>query len=114
MIEPYIICETQTNTAFNEAEVNHIECNNIIDIQETMLNMLASKNAYTDILSHLCKLAENLLPNSIASIALVNKETGLFKEKKLNELIDGASSGAFKHHIWGLYVLSVWIKKHLL
>ena len=44
----------------------------------------------------------------------VNKETGLFKNKELSELIDGASSGAFKQHLWGLYVLSVWIKKYLL
>lgn len=44
----------------------------------------------------------------------VNNETGLFKTKVLDELISGANSGAFKHHIWGLYVLSIWIKKWLL
>ncbi len=44
----------------------------------------------------------------------VNKETGLFKKDKLDEYINGARKGAFKQHIWGLYVLSVWIKKHLL
>ena len=50
----------------------------------------------------------------IKLIEEVNKETELFKTKELSELIGGANSGAFKHHIWGLYVLSVWIKRHLL
>ena len=50
----------------------------------------------------------------ISLIQEVNKQTGLFKEDKLSEYIKGAKNGAFKQHIWGLYVLSVWIKKHLL
>ena len=50
----------------------------------------------------------------IELIKEVNDETGLFKSKELDELITGAKIGAFKHHIWGLYVLSVWIKKWLL
>jgi len=44
----------------------------------------------------------------------VNSQTGMFKTKELNELIDSASSGRFKQHIWGLYVLSVWLKKWIL
>ena len=44
----------------------------------------------------------------------VNKETGLFHEAKLQEYIQSASKGNFKQHIWGLYVLSYWIKKNLL
>jgi len=44
----------------------------------------------------------------------VNKETGMFKEDKLDEYIQTASKGSFKQHIWGLYVLSHWIKKNLL
>ena len=50
----------------------------------------------------------------ISLIQEVNKQTGLFKEEKLAEYIKGAKSGAFKQHVWGLYVLSVWIKKYLL
>jgi asparagine synthase (glutamine-hydrolysing) len=50
----------------------------------------------------------------IELIQEVNKQTGLFKKEKLDEYINGASKGAFKQHVWGLYVLSVWIKKHLL
>ncbi|QOY54815.1 asparagine synthase (glutamine-hydrolyzing) [Candidatus Sulfurimonas marisnigri] len=44
----------------------------------------------------------------------VNKQSGLFKKDKLDEYIKGSNSGNFKQHIWGLYVLSVWIKKWLL
>ena len=44
----------------------------------------------------------------------VNRETGMFKEDKLDEYIQLASKGSFKQHIWGLYVLSYWIKKELL
>ncbi|MDF1883021.1 asparagine synthase (glutamine-hydrolyzing) [Sulfurimonas sp. SAG-AH-194-C21] len=50
----------------------------------------------------------------IQLIKEVNKETGLFRERVLDEYILGASRGAFKQHIWGLYVLSYWIKKNLL
>ncbi|MEA2091718.1 MAG: asparagine synthase (glutamine-hydrolyzing), partial [Campylobacterota bacterium] len=44
----------------------------------------------------------------------VNKQTGMFKTKELDELINSASTGGFKQHVWGLYVLSVWIKKWML
>ncbi|MDO8453041.1 MAG: asparagine synthase (glutamine-hydrolyzing) [Sulfurimonas sp.] len=44
----------------------------------------------------------------------VNKETGMFKTKELDEYITTASKGSFKQHVWGLYVLSVWMKKWML
>ncbi|WP_415396937.1 asparagine synthase (glutamine-hydrolyzing) [Sulfurimonas sp. CS5] len=44
----------------------------------------------------------------------VNSQTGMFKTKELDELISSASTGGFKQHIWGLYVLSIWIKKWIL
>ena len=47
-------------------------------------------------------------------ITQVNEQTGMFKRDKLAEYIDTASKGSFKQHIWGLYVLSSWIKKNLL
>jgi asparagine synthase (glutamine-hydrolysing) len=50
----------------------------------------------------------------ISLIQEVNKQTGLFKEDKLAEYTKGAKNGAFKQHLWGLYVLSSWIKKYLL
>ncbi|WP_434580805.1 asparagine synthase (glutamine-hydrolyzing) [Sulfurimonas sp. NW15] len=44
----------------------------------------------------------------------VNVQTGMFHKKKLDEYINTASRGSFKQHVWGLYVLSYWIKKNLL
>ena len=52
--------------------------------------------------------------NKIALIQEVNAQTGLFREEKLKEYIESASKGSFKQHLWGLYVLSHWIKKNLL
>ena len=52
--------------------------------------------------------------NRLEIIKDVNKQTGMFKSKELDEYISLASKGGFKQHIWGLYVLSIWIKKHLL
>jgi len=52
--------------------------------------------------------------NKLQIIIDVNNETGLFKKDELQNYIDGAKKGAFKQHIWGLYVLSVWLKKNIL
>jgi len=52
--------------------------------------------------------------DKLSLIKEVNKQTGMFKTKELDEYISSASTGGFKQHVWGLYVLSVWIKKHLL
>ncbi len=51
---------------------------------------------------------------NISLIQEVNKETGMFKSDTLDEYIQTASGGSFKQHVWGLYVLSHWIKKNLL
>ncbi len=48
----------------------------------------------------------------ISLIVEVNKQTGLFHEKELQSYIDTAARGSFKQHLWGLYVLSVWLKKY--
>lgn len=50
----------------------------------------------------------------ISLIKEVNDKTGIFKKDILDEHIKKAASGGFKQHIWGLYVLSVWLKKYLL
>ncbi|MCK9472543.1 asparagine synthase (glutamine-hydrolyzing) [Sulfurimonas sp.] len=50
----------------------------------------------------------------IALIKEVNEQSGMFKKEALEEYIQKASRGGFKQHVWGLYVLSVWIKKWLL
>ncbi|MBA1437660.1 MAG: asparagine synthase (glutamine-hydrolyzing) [Epsilonproteobacteria bacterium] len=44
----------------------------------------------------------------------VNEQTGMFKKEVLKRYIQTAKKGTFKQHIWGLYVLSYFIKKELL
>ena len=44
----------------------------------------------------------------------VNEETGMFRREILEKYIEMARRGRFKQHVWGLYVLSYWIKKELL
>jgi asparagine synthase (glutamine-hydrolysing) len=55
-----------------------------------------------------------VLSKEIELINEVNEQTGLFKREVLEDHIQKAKNGAFKQHIWGLYVLSCWIKKYLL
>ncbi len=50
----------------------------------------------------------------ISLIKEVNRQTGMFKTKELDEYINSARTGGFKQHLWGLYVLSHWIKKWML
>jgi asparagine synthase (glutamine-hydrolysing) len=50
----------------------------------------------------------------ISLIQEVNRQTGMFHKEKLSEYLATASKGSFKQHVWGLYVLSHWIKKNLL
>lgn len=89
-------------------------------VTKSLLKEIMKPHLNTKILSRKKKGFSNpymeYLINSkkIELIKEVNEQTGMFKPKKLQEYIDGASSGAFKHHIWGLYVLSYWIKRNLL
>ncbi len=50
----------------------------------------------------------------ISLIKEVNDKSGIFKKDVLDEYVQKAHTGGFKQHVWGLYVLSVWIKKWLL
>ena len=60
-----------------EIEITPREYNELIEMQQKILNMLASRGNYKFILESLCILAEKLLPNSVASIMLLDKETKL-------------------------------------
>lgn len=44
----------------------------------------------------------------------VNEKTGLFYPEVIEEYLDLARRGKFKQHVWGLYVLSHWIKREML
>jgi asparagine synthase (glutamine-hydrolysing) len=50
----------------------------------------------------------------IELIREVNDQTGLFHSTVVDKYIDLAQRGRFKQHVWGLYVLSHWIKRELL
>lgn len=50
----------------------------------------------------------------IELIREVNEKTGLFYPEVIEEYLDLARRGKFKQHVWGLYVLSHWIKRELL
>jgi len=50
----------------------------------------------------------------IKLIQEVNRQTGMFYPHVLDEYLNMAAKGSFKQHVWGLYVLSYWIKKNLL
>ncbi|DAB30208.1 MAG TPA: asparagine synthase (glutamine-hydrolyzing) [Sulfurimonas sp. UBA12504] len=50
----------------------------------------------------------------LSLIEEVNAQTGLFNADELQRYIQTAAKGSFKQHLWGLYVLSFWLKKHLL
>jgi len=72
-----VSCKTLEDISLDEVTITPQEYNNILDIQQIILDMIASRDYCADILAQLCTLAESLLPNSIASIMLVDKSTGL-------------------------------------
>ncbi len=89
-------------------------------ITKSLLKQLMHNKLGKDILTRKKKGFSNpymeYLINSkkIDLITEVNEQTGMFHKKKLDEYVSTASKGSFKQHVWGLYVLSYWIKKNLL
>jgi len=77
MGETGIACQALDNYELKEVTITPKEYNDILEIQQKILAMIASHGHYKTILGKLCNLAEKLLPNSVASIMLVDKETGL-------------------------------------
>nr|WP_321265817.1 EAL domain-containing protein [uncultured Sulfurimonas sp.] len=95
----------------SEVPITESEYNDILNIQAEILSMIASRDVYTDILAHLCKLAEKSLPNSVASIMIMDKETGLMNvlsapsipksnHNILNNLKPGVSAGSCANAIF--------------
>ncbi|MFT5659834.1 MAG: PAS domain S-box-containing protein/diguanylate cyclase (GGDEF)-like protein [Sulfurimonas sp.] len=70
-------CMILENSSIDEVPITTLEYNNILNIQNEILGMIASQVKANDILTHLCKMAENLLPNSVASVMIQDKITGL-------------------------------------
>jgi PAS domain S-box-containing protein/diguanylate cyclase (GGDEF)-like protein len=70
-------CLTLDYVQLDEVSITNEEYNDILDLQLTILNMIASRGNSADVLARLCSLAEKLLPNSVASVMLLNPATGL-------------------------------------
>lgn len=71
------VCENLSEAQLSQTDITPKEYEKILDIQSSILHKLALNHDYDDILQHLCLLTEQLLPNSVASIMLVNPKTGL-------------------------------------
>jgi len=70
-------CLTLENSEVEDIAITPYEYNNILQMQQKILNMMALKGSSTDILGSLCTLTEALLPNSVASIMMLDDTTGL-------------------------------------
>ena len=70
-------CLVLEDSELDEVPISEDEYNNILNIQQETLAMLAQGADSDAILAHLCQLAEKLLPNSVASIMLLDDNSGL-------------------------------------
>ncbi|WP_345993044.1 asparagine synthase (glutamine-hydrolyzing) [Sulfurimonas sp. HSL-1716] len=89
-------------------------------ITKSILKKIASPYLNEEILKRKKKGFSNpymewlMASGRISLIKEVNEQTGMFKKEVLEKYIERAERGRFKQHVWGLYVLSWWIKKNLL
>ncbi len=74
-------CDLDEQYDVDKVNLSSIEYNQILNLQQQILEMLSTNTNTAQILSKLCALAESLLPNSVASIMLKNKENGLMSIK---------------------------------
>ncbi len=89
-------------------------------VTKDLLKQVASKYLPQEVIARKKKGFSNpymewlVASGNIDLIEKVNRETGLFNTKILQEYITMGKRGRFKQHVWGLYVLSYWINQHLL
>ena len=74
-------CSVLEDIELKEVPITSQEYNDLLVFQEKLLDMLASHESTNEILSYLCKLAESILPNSVASVMLLDKTNGLLSVK---------------------------------
>jgi len=72
-----VTCQALESYELEEVSITTQEYNDILEVQQKILGMIAARGHYKTILEKLCILAEKLLPNSVASIMLLDKETNL-------------------------------------
>lgn len=65
------------DTLEQEVILTPLEYSKILDIQQNIFELLAVGNNEKIVLERLCQLAEKMLPNSVASIMLLDSKTGL-------------------------------------
>ena len=70
-------CSNLDISVLDEVTISEAQHNSILEMQLFILELLASNKDSTVILDKLCTFAESLLPNSIASIMLLDKSTGV-------------------------------------
>lgn len=75
------ICTILDDSNVNEVPITNTEYQYILDIQEKILSLTAQETESQEILNALCKMAEALLPNSVASLMLKSEEDGLMYVK---------------------------------
>lgn len=68
-------CKTLENEDLLEVPISDEKYNEILNLQQETLSMVAEGEDANKILEHLCLLAERLLPNSVASIMLLDDHT---------------------------------------
>lgn len=86
------------------------EQQSILDIQYSVLEMVASNKPAQEVLVNLCSMAESLLPNSLSSIMLLQEHGGLEVlcapnippegKRRLNDLQPGPSGGSCANAVY--------------
>jgi len=69
-----VACENMNNISLQELPITPDEYEKILNIQADILHKLSLNHDYDDILQNLCLLVENLLPNSVASIMILDNK----------------------------------------
>ncbi len=64
------------NHQLDEELIYQSDFDELLDLQNRILGLAASNNNCTELMAQLCLMAENLTPNSLASIMLYNKSEG--------------------------------------
>jgi len=81
-------CTVLDDTNVNEVPITNEEYENILNIQNEVLTLSAQESDSQEILDKLCKMAEELLPNSISSLMFKDDETGLMYVKAAPNIPD--------------------------
>jgi len=77
MQDSKIDCQLLEDASVEKTPITTQQYNHILNMQQEILSLMAKHGKSEDILAKLCLVAESLLPNSVASIMLLNKENGL-------------------------------------